>query len=116
MKHLISAALVVGILPIVTAASYVSDTQVHPHVHGPDCGHVAEWHVDHMDYLHDGHDHHMHAGVVHEDETISVHVDHPHAHGPNCGHATRVKNNRLEYAHDGDWHHLHGTHYHETHE
>lgn len=30
----------------------------HAHKHGLDCGHAAEWHVDHFDYEHDGHDHH----------------------------------------------------------
>lgn len=32
----------------------------HPHVHGPDCGHVAVPHGDHVDYLHDGHLHAAH--------------------------------------------------------
>ena len=30
------------------------------HVHGPDCGHVAIPHGDHVDYLVDGHLHHPH--------------------------------------------------------
>ncbi|MGH3362270.1 MAG: metal ABC transporter permease [Nocardioides sp.] len=36
----------------------VSD--VHPHVHGPDCGHLAVPHGDHVDYVHDGHRHAEH--------------------------------------------------------
>jgi zinc transport system permease protein len=32
----------------------------HPHVHGPDCGHVAVPHGDHVDYVHDGHRHAAH--------------------------------------------------------
>jgi zinc transport system permease protein len=32
----------------------------HPHVHGPDCGHVAVEHDDHVDYVHDGHRHAVH--------------------------------------------------------
>jgi zinc transport system permease protein len=33
---------------------------VHPHAHGPDCGHVAVQHDDHVDYVHDGHRHAVH--------------------------------------------------------
>ena len=32
----------------------------HPHEHGPDCGHVAVEHDDHVDYVHDGHRHAVH--------------------------------------------------------
>jgi hypothetical protein len=32
------------------------------HVHGPDCGHQAVPHGDHVDYLVDGHLHHPHNG------------------------------------------------------
>jgi zinc transport system permease protein len=32
----------------------------HPHVHGPECGHVAVPHGDHVDYVHDGHRHAPH--------------------------------------------------------
>lgn len=32
----------------------------HPHEHGPNCGHTAIKHGDHVDYLHDGHLHHPH--------------------------------------------------------
>jgi zinc transport system permease protein len=32
----------------------------HPHVHGPDCGHVAVEHDDHVDYVHGGHRHAVH--------------------------------------------------------
>jgi hypothetical protein len=32
------------------------------HVHGPDCGHPAVPHGDHVDYLVNGHLHHAHAG------------------------------------------------------
>jgi zinc transport system permease protein len=33
---------------------------VHPHQHGPDCGHTAVRHGDHVDYVHDGHRHAVH--------------------------------------------------------
>lgn len=39
------------------------------HVHGPDCGHEAVPHEDHVDYVVDGRLHHPHA-------------DHCHDHGP----------------------------------
>lgn len=32
----------------------------HPHEHGPECGHVAVPHGDHVDYVHDGHRHAPH--------------------------------------------------------
>lgn len=32
----------------------------HPHAHGPDCGHAAVPHGDHVDYVHDGHRHAPH--------------------------------------------------------
>jgi zinc transport system permease protein len=35
-------------------------TDEHPHDHGPDCGHVAVEHGDHVDYVHDGHRHAPH--------------------------------------------------------
>ncbi len=38
----------------------------HDHQHGPDCGHEAVPHGDHVDYLHDGHRHAPHGG--HYDE------------------------------------------------
>ena len=41
-------------------------TGTHPHEHGPDCGHLAVPHVDHVDYVHDGHRHAPHG--AHYDE------------------------------------------------
>ena len=38
----------------------------HDHEHGPDCGHPAVRHGDHVDYVHDGHRHAPHGG--HYDE------------------------------------------------
>ena len=40
--------------------------ELHPHEHGPDCGHPAVAHGGHVDYLHDGHRHAPHEG--HYDE------------------------------------------------
>jgi zinc transport system permease protein len=38
----------------------------HEHLHGPDCGHPAVLHEDHVDYVHDGHRHAPHG--AHYDE------------------------------------------------
>jgi zinc transport system permease protein len=38
----------------------------HEHLHGPDCGHPAVLHEDHVDYIHDGHRHAPHG--AHYDE------------------------------------------------
>lgn len=38
----------------------------HSHVHGPNCGHAAVQHDDHLDYLHDGHFHRVHGDHVDE--------------------------------------------------
>jgi zinc transport system permease protein len=40
--------------------------EAHDHEHGPECGHEAVAHGDHVDYLHDGHRHAPHQG--HYDE------------------------------------------------
>jgi zinc transport system permease protein len=59
----------------VSAAAMVRDrlrravharAETHDHEHGPDCGHEAVAHEDHVDYLHDGHLHAAHEG--HYDE------------------------------------------------
>ena len=49
----------------------------HDHEHGPDCGHLAVDHGDHVDYLHDGHRHAAHEG--HYDEH-GQHVAHDQQH------------------------------------
>jgi zinc transport system permease protein len=41
-------------------ASHETTTDEHAHQHGPDCGHVAVPHEDHVDYVHDGHRHAPH--------------------------------------------------------
>lgn len=45
--------------PAVTAIPHTT-TDDHPHEHGPDCGHPAVPHDDHVDYVHDGHRHAPH--------------------------------------------------------
>lgn len=41
-------------------AVHTITTEAHPHQHGPDCGHLAIPHGDHVDYVHDGHRHAAH--------------------------------------------------------
>ena len=48
----------------------------HDHVHGPDCGHTAIKHGDHIDYLHDGHLHHPHGDHV-DEHTLEVSETNP---------------------------------------
>jgi zinc transport system permease protein len=47
-------------------AGHTAVPETHAHEHGPDCGHVAVTHGDHVDYIHDGHRHASHGG--HYDE------------------------------------------------
>lgn len=42
------------------------------HVHGPDCGHPAVPHGDHVDYLVDGHLHHPHDGHCDDHGPVKV--------------------------------------------
>lgn len=71
--------LAIGVFVVVASVRVVverlgrrhhSEAEVHPHEHGPGCGHEALPHGDHVDYLHDGHRHAPHEG--HYDE----HADH----------------------------------------
>ena len=67
----------------------------HSHAHGPNCGHTAIRHADHVDYLHDGHLHHPHEDHV-DEHVIAADATNPvqctpetvcsHTHGPSCGH------------------------------
>jgi zinc transport system permease protein len=52
--------------PFPAGASPGHEPTEHVHEHGPDCGHVAVRHGDHVDYVHDGHRHAVHGG--HYDE------------------------------------------------
>lgn len=99
----------------------------HDHQHGPDCGHQAVRHDDHIDYLHDGHLHHPHEvdGLVHYDEhVIAISETNPdgcdhrltachasgHVHGPGCGHEAVPHGDHVDYIVDGRLHHPHGDH------
>ena len=41
-----------------TATTEHRPAEAHQHTHGPDCGHLAVIHEDHVDYIHNGHAHH----------------------------------------------------------
>jgi hypothetical protein len=96
----------------------------HDHEHGPDCGHTAIKHGDHVDYLHDGHLHHPHGDHV-DEHTIEVSDKNPdgctegeglagheagHVHGPGCGHEAVPHGDHVDYLVDGRLHHPHGDH------
>lgn len=57
-----------GLLDRRHARSHV-EAELHPHEHGPDCGHPALPHGDHVDYLHDGHRHAPHDAHYDEHES-----------------------------------------------
>jgi hypothetical protein len=84
----------------------------HGHVHDPFCGHPAVDHGDHVDFLHDGHQHHVADDQVHdvrgEQPGHVVHAGHMHVHGPSCGHR------RVRHGDHDDF--VHGLHRHARHE
>lgn len=70
-------------LAVTTGSSILARTRLarhvaaerHPHEHGPDCGHPAVPHGDHVDYVHDGHHHAPHGDhydehAAHETESM----------------------------------------------
>ena len=96
----------------------------HDHVHGPNCGHRAVQHGNHIDYLHDGHLHLMHGDHVDECK-IAVDDANPencttghncaghaadHKHGPGCGHDAVPHGDHTDYLVDGHLHHSHDGH------
>jgi zinc transport system permease protein len=64
-------AMAAGVLARAATRRHHRLAERHAHEHGPDCGHEAVAHGDHVDYLHDGHRHAAHEG--HYDE----HSDEP---------------------------------------
>lgn len=68
LHHQASAAVEEHVIPV-SDANPSRCTPAHAcggheaaHVHGPNCGHAAVPHGDHVDYLVNGHLHHAHAG------------------------------------------------------
>lgn len=96
----------------------------HPHKHGANCGHTAIEHQGHVDYLHDGHLHHVVGDTVQEHtiaesgsnrtECTPEHAcdghDKAHRHGPTCGHPSVPHGSHMDYLVDGHLHHPHGGH------
>jgi hypothetical protein len=96
----------------------------HDHQHGPGCGHTAVRHAGHVDYLHDGHLHHVGANGV-EEHRLEVTAANPddctpdhdcgahdvaHRHGPGCGHEAVPHGDHTDYLVNGHLHHPHGDH------
>ena len=54
-----------------TATTEHRPAEAHHHTHGPDCGHLAVIHGDHVDYIHNGHAHHEDNGHYDECDTCS---------------------------------------------
>ena len=94
------------------------------HHHGPKCGHLAVRHAGHVDYLQDGHLHHVHGDHV-DEHVIEVTSSNPdrctpkhrcgahdksHKHGPGCGHEALPHGDHTDYLVDGHLHHQHGDH------
>jgi len=97
----------------------------HDHKHGPNCGHTAVKHDDHVDYLHDGHLHHPNADGTVVEHVLSVTAANPsactpqhscaghtagHVHGPTCGHQAVPHGDHVDYLVEGHLHHPHGDH------
>jgi hypothetical protein len=96
----------------------------HTHQHGASCGHTPIQHGDHVDYLHDGHLHHLGKQGVEEhllpvsktnpDHCTPAHNcgkhDKTHQHGPCCGHEALPHGDHIDYFVDGHLHHPHGDH------
>ncbi len=58
------------------------EAEPHEHEHGPNCGHPALEHMDHVDYLHDGHRHAPHQGHYDEHD-LALRGSHEHLANPN---------------------------------
>ena len=97
----------------------------HDHRHGPGCGHPGIRHGDHVDYVHDGHLHHMLTDGSVEEYKLDVNASNPatctgghacaahaagHVHGPGCGHEAVPHGDHICYVVDGHLHHQHNGH------
>ena len=90
----------------------------HPHVHGPGCGHRRIRHGDHVDFIHDGHLHHVYGEdiIEHTLDVTDANPDickitdcsdagkHPHE-------AEQIPHgDHVDYLVNGRLHHVHGDH------
>ena len=96
----------------------------HPHVHDRFCGHAAVPHEDLVDFLHDGHVHHVHQDHVDDaladsDEHVALagsaahlaHNGHMHVHEDGCGHVAVAHEDHVDYVHGDHRHAGHHVHY-----
>ena len=96
----------------------------HAHAHGPNCGHTAIRHQNHVDYVHDGHLHQPQGSRVIEC-SISVDSTNPsqctpqhacgshdakHGHGAGCGHEVVPHGDHTDYLVAGHLHQPHSGH------
>jgi hypothetical protein len=93
----------------------------HEHEHGPDCGHIAVRHEDHIDYLYEGHLHHPHGDHC-DEHVIAIDQTHPdghtdpvacdsgHDHDGKCGHEAVPHGHHVDYLVEGRLHRPHGDH------
>jgi len=58
--------------PAECTPTHLCDGHHAAHMHGPDCGHPAVPHGDHIDYLVNGHLHHPHAGHCDNHGTVTL--------------------------------------------
>ena len=65
------SATVAAVVARVHARRHHPDLE-HRHEHGPDCGHPAIPHGDHVDYLHDGHRHAPHGAEYDDHEELGA--------------------------------------------
>lgn len=63
---------ITSVNPAICTGGHACGGHAEDHVHGPDCGHPAVPHGDHVDYLVDGHLHHPHNGHCDDHGKIQV--------------------------------------------
>lgn len=90
----------------------------HSHKHSIACGHTKIQHGDHIDYVHDGHMHHLDGDTLHEckiditeanpDECKPINCGCDHEN--NCGHELINHGDHVDFLVNGRLHHVHGGH------
>lgn len=79
----VCVSVVTGLVARVRSRRH-DEAEVHPHEHGPQCGHPVVTHQGHVDYLHDGHRHAPHEGHYdeHDGHRHAIPVEHEQAGRP----------------------------------
>jgi hypothetical protein len=127
MENTLAHAVELNATPAATKEEYAvmaHHHEGHSHKHGAKCGHQGVKHNGHIDYLHDGHLHHVGKDGV-EEHALEVNAANPasctpqhscgkhekgHQHGPGCGHTAVPHGDHVDYLVDGHLHHPHGDH------